>query len=45
VLGIVYRVMVTHLVKKAGYMSRKAGTGVVTFVQRPCLVINNFAIF
>jgi hypothetical protein len=37
--------MVTHLVKKAGYMSRKAGTGTVTFVQRPCLVINNFAIF
>ena len=34
VLGIVYRVIATHLVKKPGYSKKKARTGVVTFVRK-----------
>ncbi|MCG8381788.1 MAG: transposase zinc-binding domain-containing protein, partial [Gammaproteobacteria bacterium] len=34
VLGIVYRVIATHLVKKAGYTHHTAGTGAVTLIQR-----------
>jgi hypothetical protein len=34
VLGIVYRCIATHLVKKAGYACRTAQTGAVTLVQR-----------
>ena len=34
VLGIVYRVIATHLVKKAGLTKRKAQTGAVTLIQR-----------
>lgn len=34
VLGIVYRVVATHLVKKAGYTKKSAQTGAVTLIQR-----------
>ena len=34
VLGIVYRVIVTHLVKKAGLTHKTARTGAVTLIQR-----------
>ena len=34
VLGIVYRVIATHLVKKAGYSQKTARTGAVTLIQR-----------
>ena len=34
VLGIVYRVISTHLVKKAGYSKKTAHTGAVTLIQR-----------
>ncbi|MGA7799578.1 MAG: IS91 family transposase [Gammaproteobacteria bacterium] len=34
VLGIVYRVIATHLVKKAGYTHQTAKTGAVTLIQR-----------
>ena len=34
VLGIVYRVIATHLIKKAGYTRTTAHTGAVTLIQR-----------
>lgn len=34
VLGIVYRVIATHLVKKAGHNHKTAHTGAVTLIQR-----------
>jgi hypothetical protein len=34
VLGIVYRVISMHLVRKAGYSRKKARTGAVTLIQR-----------
>ena len=34
VLGIVYRVIATHLIKKAGFSSQTAHTGAVTLIQR-----------
>ncbi|MCP4874124.1 MAG: IS91 family transposase [Gammaproteobacteria bacterium] len=34
VLGIVYRVIATHLIKKAGYSKTTARTGAVTLIQR-----------
>ncbi len=34
VLGIVYRIITTHLVKKAGYSKKTARTGAVTLIQR-----------
>jgi hypothetical protein len=34
VLGIVYRCIATHLIKKAGFSRRTAQTGAVTLVQR-----------
>ena len=34
VLGIVYRVIATHLVKKTGYTNQAAKTGAVTLIQR-----------
>ena len=34
VLGIVNRVITTHLVKKAGYSKKTARTGAVTLIQR-----------
>jgi hypothetical protein len=34
VLGIVYRVISTHLVKKAGYSKKTARTRAVTLIQR-----------
>ncbi len=34
VLGIVYRVITTHLVKKAGFTCKVAQTGAVTLIQR-----------
>ena len=34
VLGIVYRVIATHLIKKAGYSCQTAQTGAVTLIQR-----------
>ena len=34
VLGIVYRVIATHLIKKAGYTRTTAHTGAVTWIQR-----------
>ena len=34
VLGIVYRVISMHLVKKAGYSRKAARTGAVTLIQR-----------
>jgi hypothetical protein len=32
--GIVYRVIATHLIKKAGQTSKTAHTGAVTLIQR-----------
>jgi hypothetical protein len=32
--GIVYRVIATHLAKKAGYTHRTVSTGLVTLIQR-----------
>ena len=34
VLGIVYRVLATHLIRKAGYTHKTANTGSVTLIQR-----------
>ena len=34
VLGIVYRVIATHLIKKAGFTTKAAHTGAVTLIQR-----------
>lgn len=34
VLGIVYRVIATHLIKKAGFPKKTAHTGAVTLIQR-----------
>ena len=34
VLGIVYRVIATHLIKQAGYSNKTARTGAVTLIQR-----------
>jgi len=34
VLGIVYRVISMHLVKKVGYSKKTARTGAVTLIQR-----------
>ena len=34
VLGIVYRAIATHLIKKAGYTKTTADTGAVTLIQR-----------
>ena len=34
VFGIVYRVIVTHLVNKAGFMRKETCTGAVTLIQR-----------
>ena len=34
VLGIVYRVIAMHLVKKAGYSKKTGRTGAVTLIQR-----------
>ena len=34
VLGIVYRVIATHLTKKAGFTCKTARTGAVTLIQR-----------
>jgi hypothetical protein len=34
VLGIVYRVIATHLIKKAGHDHATARTGAVTLIQR-----------
>ena len=33
-LGIVYRVIFMHLVKKVGYSQKTAGIGAVTLIQR-----------
>lgn len=40
VLGIVYRVIATHLVRKAGYTRNTARTGAVTLIQRFGSVLN-----
>ncbi len=34
VLGIVYRCIATHLIKKAGFSQKTAQTGTVTLIQR-----------
>jgi len=34
VLGIVYRCIATHLIKKAGFSCKRAQTGAVTLIQR-----------
>lgn len=34
VLGIVYRVIATHLIKKAGQTNKTAHTGAVALIQR-----------
>jgi len=34
VLGIVYRCIATHLIKKAGFSCKMAQTGAVTLIQR-----------
>ena len=34
VLGIVYRCIATHLIKKAGFTLKTAQTGAVTLIQR-----------
>jgi hypothetical protein len=34
VLGIVYRMLATHLIKKAGFTRKTARTGAVTLIQR-----------
>jgi len=34
VLGIVYRTLATHLIKKSGYTHQTARTGAVTLIQR-----------
>jgi hypothetical protein len=34
VLGIVYRTLATHQIRKAGYTHRSASTGAVTLIQR-----------
>ena len=34
VLGIVYRCIATHLIKKAGFSCTSARTGAVTLIQR-----------
>jgi ribosomal protein S27E len=34
VLGIVYRAIATHLIKKAGFTKKTARTGAVTLIQR-----------
>ena len=40
VLGIVYRVIATHLIKKAGFSCKTAHTGAVTFIQRAGSALN-----
>ena len=40
VLGIVYRTLATHHVRKAGYTHRTASTGAVTLIQRFGSVLN-----
>jgi hypothetical protein len=40
VLGIVYRCIATHLIKKAGFSHRTAQTGAVTLVQRSGSALN-----
>jgi hypothetical protein len=40
VLGIVYRVIATHLIKKAGFSCKTAHTGAVTFIQRAAAILN-----
>jgi hypothetical protein len=34
VLGIVYRIIATHLIKKAGFKKKASQTGAVTLIQR-----------
>ena len=34
VLGIVYRLIATHQIKKAGFSCKRAHTGAVTLIQR-----------
>jgi hypothetical protein len=34
VLGIVYRVIATYLIRKAGFSAKRAHTGAVTLIQR-----------
>ena len=34
VLGIVYRAIAGHLIKKAGFTRKRARTGAVTLIQR-----------
>ncbi len=34
VLGIIYRTIATHLIRKAGYTKTTAQTGAVTLIQR-----------
>ncbi len=34
VLGVVYRCIATHLIKKAGFSRKTAQTGAVTLIQR-----------
>jgi hypothetical protein len=40
VLGIVYRVIATHLIKKAGFSCQTGRTGAVTFIQRAGSALN-----
>jgi Transposase zinc-binding domain len=40
VLGIVYRCIATHLVRKAGFTRQTARTGAVTLIQRFGLALN-----
>ena len=40
VLGIVYRCIATHLIKKAGFSRKTARTGAVTLIQRFGSVLN-----
>lgn len=40
VLGIVYRAIATHLVKKARHTQRTASTRKVTLIQRFCSALN-----
>jgi hypothetical protein len=34
ILGIVYRILATHITTKAGYNKKTAQTGAVTLIQR-----------
>ena len=40
VLGIVYRCIATHVIKKAGFSCKTAQTGAVTLIQRFGSVLN-----